>query len=128
MNSLKCKIVFAFALGLMITFNSCEHDSFLNSACGVNDPLTNLPWLKDYVKNMKSNTQYDYTNIDYYKHNSEYIIEIKWRLIGVEDLPTGQLYSCNGVELYSCGGNQPIDSCTIIIKESQLIGSLWEKK
>lgn len=128
MKTYKLKIAFVLAISLMMTFNGCERDSAMNSACGVENPLTNLPWLKEYVKNMKSSTTHDYTNINYYKHNSDNIIEINWNLIGIQDIPTGMLYNCNGDQLYSCGGNQPIDSCVIVLKDSELIGSLWEKE
>jgi len=112
----------------MTTFNSCEHDSITNSACGVENPLTNLPWLNQYVKNMSSSTTHDYTSINYYKHGSENIIEIQWNLIGIQDAPTGVMYDCNGIQLYSCGGNQPTDSCLIVLRDSEFIDSLWEKE
>jgi len=124
----KSRIVLLLIISFMATINSCEHDSLLNSACGVENPMTNLPWLKEYAESMNSSTTHDYTNINYYKHNSENIIEIKWNLVGIQDGPTGGLYNCNGDKLYSCGGNQPIDSCVIILKDSEFIGSLWEKK
>ncbi|MBK7627262.1 MAG: hypothetical protein IPJ16_08750 [Bacteroidales bacterium] len=128
MNSLKNRIVFIFVIGLIITFNSCEHDSLTNSACGVENPFTNLPWLNEYVKNMSSNTTHDYTRINYYLHGSENIIEIQWNLIGIQDAPTGVLYNCSGIQLYSCRGNQPIDTCLNVLKDSKFIGTLWEKE
>jgi len=122
------KIAFTLAISLMTTFNSCERDSKVNSACGVENPTANLPWLKEYISSMSNSATSELTNINYYKHNSENIIEIKWRLIGIQDVPTGRLFNCNGVQLYPCGGNQPIDSCVIVLKDSELISSLWEKK
>jgi hypothetical protein len=122
------KIAFALTIGLMTSFNSCERDSKMKSACGVENPTTNIPWLKEYINSMSNSATSELTNINYYRYNSENIIEIKWRNIGILDVPTGQLFNCNGVELYPCGGNQPIDSCMIVLKASELISSLWEKK
>ena len=109
------------------TFGGCEKESLLLEACGIDDPVENLPWLKEFIENTSTTESSSLTSIDLYEYGSSEIILASWQLIGIMDLPTGAIFNCSGDMLYHCGGNQPIDSCTIVINQSKLIGQLWKK-
>ena len=47
-----------------------KYDIFENhdvSACGINDPLQNIAWLKDYCKSLKEKQDFSSVRIDLYK-------------------------------------------------------------
>ena len=122
------KIAIGLFLGLMLGFNSCEHDSFLDNACGIKNPSENISWLKDLITDLNTDQSRDLQCIELRNYDSNEIIIISWKLIGVQDAPTGSIYNCEGNRLYPCGGNQQVDSCTYVISKSQLIGYIWTNK
>jgi hypothetical protein len=106
---------------------SCEHKNDSCSACGIENPIENLPWLK-YNIMLSYATDYQSLNkIDLYEFKGKQLILFNWKLYGPEDLPTGAIFDCDGEVLYNCGGNQPFDSCTYIICNSKYIGNIWTK-
>lgn len=110
----------------MISFSRCKNEELVISACGLDNPTENIPWLENLIKSIYSEESRDLTSIDLYTFNSEEIILVTWRNIGIADVPTGSIFNCNGELLYSCGGNQPIDSCTYVINKSKYIRLLEE--
>jgi len=110
---------------LMTLFNGCENDTSLQNACGVENPIENLPWLKNAIDSFNTSQTSELTSVDLYEYDSKEIIRLTWKLKNIYDIPTGSIYSCNGDLLYICGGNQPIDSCVYVINNSKFIGCLW---
>ena len=105
----------------------CKHRNESCPACGVDNPVENLPWLKANIMLSSTSDYQSELKIDLYNYKSEQLILFTWKLNGVEDLPTGAIYNCSGEVLYYCGGNQPFDSCTYIINNSRHIGNIWTK-
>jgi hypothetical protein len=128
MKTLIFKIVMCLFLGLILGFNSCEHDSLLDQACGIKNPSENISWLRNLITDINTNQNKDLQCIEIREYNSKEIMFITWKLIGIEDAPTGSIYNCEGDLLYHCGGNQPVDSCSYVLSNSQLIGYIWTKK
>jgi hypothetical protein len=123
------KIVFlliAFFLFLIVTVN-CDHKIDTCPACGVENPTENLPWLKATIQLSLVIDYQSLSKVDLYDYNSQQIVVFTWTLNGVYDLPTGAIYNCDGRLLYACGGNQPVDSCGYIIKNSKYICTMWNK-
>jgi hypothetical protein len=128
MKILIFKIGMCLFLGLILGFNSCEHDSLLDQACGIKNPSKNISWLRNLITDINTNQSQDLQSIEIRNFNSQEIIIITWKLIGIQDAPTGSIYNCEGDLLYYCGGNQPVDSCSYVLSNSQLIGYIWTKK
>jgi hypothetical protein len=128
MKTVKTKIIIVLTIGIMTAFNGCEHDSFIQTVCGVENPTKNLPWLKNSIDNFKTSTTSVLTSINLYKYKSTDIIEMTWNLIGIADVPTGALFTCTGERLYSCGGLQQFDSCNYVLNNSNFINVLWKKE
>ena len=122
------KIGMCLFLGLILGFNSCEHNSLLDQACGIKNPSKNISWLRNLITDINTNQSQDLQSIEIRNFNSQEIIIITWKLIGIQDAPTGSIYNCEGDMLYHCGGNQPFDSCSYVISKSQPIGYIWTKK
>ena len=76
-------------LGLILSFNSCEHDSLLDQACGIKNPSENISWLRNLITDIKTNQNKDLQFIEVREFNSKEIMIITWKLIGIEDTPTG---------------------------------------
>jgi hypothetical protein len=122
------KIALSIFLVLLLGINSCEHDSLLDEACGTNDPSENIIWLKNLITDINTNQNQNLETVGIRNYKSQDIIMVTWSLVGIQDAPTGSIYNCNGDLLYICGGNQPVDSCSYILINSQLTGYIWTKK
>ena len=114
-------------LVLLTAITSCERKNNSCSACGIENPTENLPWLKATIMLYYATDYQSLTKIDLYEYNAKQLILFTWKLNGPEDLPTGAIYNCNGEVLYNCGGNQPFDSCNYVISNSKYIGNIWTK-
>jgi len=112
---------------LLTAFTSCERKNGSCSACGIENPTENIPWLKANIMLSYATDYQSLTKIDLYEFKAKQLILFTWKLNGPEDLPTGAIYNCNSEVLYNCGGNQPIDSCNYIISNSKYIGNIWTK-
>lgn len=117
-------LIFLFLLTAII---SCERKNNSCPACGIENPMENLPWLKATKMLYYATDDQSLTKIDLYEYDSKQLILFTWSLKGPYDLPTGAIYNCNGEVLYNCGGNQPFDSCTYVIDNSKYIGNIWTK-
>jgi len=114
-------------LFIFLTLSSCEHKTDSCTACGVNNPIENIPWLKSLIDNITVSNYKILSEVDLIEYESKELILITWTLNGIYDIPTGEIYDCAGKLLYSCGGNQPIDSCSIILNESRILGKIWNQ-
>ena len=112
---------------LIIILTSCNHRNDSCPACGVDNPSQNLAWLKNNILLYQSTDYQTLLKVDLYKYNSAQLIFFSWRLNGVQDLPSGAIYNCDGKLLYSIGGNQPFDSGAFYIGKSKYIGNIWTK-
>jgi len=129
MKSTYLKSVIGVLILLFTSFSGCEKEKFLVSACGVENPDRNIPWLADMLYNITAVALPEIQSVDLYKYNTKEIIRISWKnYYQLYDAPTGSIYDCDGNYLYMCGGSQPVDSCSIVINKSQYIGRIWEKE
>ena len=122
---MKPRIKILIFLLLSLTVSGCEHRTDSCTACGVNNPIENIPWLKSTIDNISASNYKTLSEIDLIEYDSKQLILIKWTLIGIHDVPTGGIYDCAGNLLYNCGGNQPIDSCSYILINSSYLGNIW---
>lgn len=125
MNITKLSALSGLIMLLLTPFSGCEQDTSLQRACGVENPIENLPWLKNTIDSFNTSQIIELTSVDLYEYESKEIIQLTWKLKDIYDIPTGSIYNCNGEQLYLCGGNQPIDSCVYVISNSKFIGCLW---
>jgi len=121
------------AIGLLIllltSISGCEKELLPITACGVDDPAKNLPWLQSMLYDISAVALPEIERVDLFTYNSKEIIRISWtNYYQLYDAPTGSVYDCNGTRLYICGGNQPVDSCSIVTNKSQYIGRIWERE
>lgn len=128
MKKLKLLSIFLLLLPLCLVVlgAGCEDDDSI-SVCGVEKPLSGLPWLKDLKTTIEEDADISSAEIILYRLNNEDYIYIQKSVSSTHDIPNS-IYDCEGNEKYKCGGNQPVDNCTIFFKEAQKIKSLWEKK
>jgi len=124
MNS-KIKLLILFLIS--ISLFSCEQKIDPCSACGVKNPSVNLPWLRSAIKDISTSDYQTLTKVDLIEYKSTQLILLTWTLSGIFDVPTGAIYNCNGIRLYNCGGNQPVDSCSFIVNNSRYIANIWHK-
>jgi len=128
MKSSYLKPIIGVLILLFTSFSACEKEKLLGSACGIENPDRNLPWLADMLYNITDVSLPEIQNVDLYKYNTRDIIKLSWKNdYQIYDAPTGAIYDCDGNYLYTCGGNQPVDSCSILVNKSQYIGRIWEK-
>ena len=121
---MKQRFLVLICLGILITIPTCKKETCL---CGVDNPTTNLPCLKAVIEFSAGSDNQSLAQIDLYEYNDKQLILLSWDLNGAYDLPSGSVYNCDGELLYTCGGNQPLDSCSIILSHSKFIGKLWKK-
>ena len=129
MKSTYLKSVIGVLILLFTSFNGCEKEKLLATACGIDNPDRNIPWLANRLYSIDAAALPEIQRVDLYEYHSEELIRIVWESdYQLYDAPNGSVYDCEGNLLYTCGGNQPIDSCSIVINKSQYIGRIWEKE
>jgi len=126
MRNILSKLTISLSIVFTLTWSGCEHDSLIDSVCGYKDPTENIPWMKALINSNNQNK--DLQSLELFNYKSNQLIVTYWKSIGIEDSPIGAIYNCNGDLLYSCGGNQPVDSCTYILSKSEFVGYIWTKK
>jgi len=104
----------------------CE-DKEINIACGVEDPIRNLPWLAELKYDLNSNETISIAEVELYVQNNMHFFYISQSIQDAYDLPAGFIYNCEGEILYSCGGNQPSDPCQNFFASAIFVKSLWKK-
>ena len=127
MNPKINKILIVLLIVQMNLLSSCKDDNLDLSACGIDNPTQNISWLRNLIEGIYSEGSQELTSIKLYEYKSNEIIIANWRNIGIYDVPTGAIFSCDGELLYNCGGNQLIDSCTYVINKSIYLGRLLKE-
>lgn len=117
------KLIYPAILSSLVIMGGCEHNTYSCRACGEFNPTENIKWLKDVVENINDSEYRKLSGVDVFENKSGQLIVVSWTLINVYDLPGGSIYNCNGKLLHSCGGNQPVDSCSVVLNNSVLLGS-----
>ncbi|MCF6332543.1 MAG: hypothetical protein L3J11_04585 [Draconibacterium sp.] len=127
-KKLKLLTILLLLLPLCMTMlgAGCEKEDSI-SACGVDDPLINLNWLRDLKNDLKDDNSVTSSEIILYRLNDVDYIYVQKSVNSAYDFPN-TIYDCKGNEEYKCGGNQPINNCTTFFSEAQKIKTLWEKK
>lgn len=115
------------SLILILIITGCENEKETSvSVCGIENPLSNLEWLRNLKTGLENDFNVKSAQIVLYRlDNSDYIY-VQKSVASTYDLPN-TIYDCEGNEKYKCGGNQPVDSCTTFFSEAQKIKILWEK-
>jgi len=122
-NWLLIVIIITLSLG-----GGCEtKENEMIMACGVEDPIRNLPWLSDLKNNINSNSTISTAEVSLYIQNNVNFFYISQSIESAYDLPSGFIYNCEGEILYTCGGNQPTDTCHDFFTSAILVKSLWRK-
>jgi hypothetical protein len=109
---------------ILFTAISCDRNELVKNACGCNDPIHSITWLKTLVNEIDDSPNMEFTGIGLYRYEAKQILLVSWKNIGIEDTPSAAMYDCNGSLLYYCGGNQPFDSCAYILGKSKFIGDI----
>jgi len=136
---MKTKKYFYFLLGLIILYgcdNKPEFEIYENHnipACGITDPLKNIPWLNTYVAEHLNSYS---ANISIYKNNTSevnyIIIETSTKFEpGVSPSPiyTTSVYTCGGEMLMFQGSEGPKpEGWNNFFAEKTLIAKIWEIK
>ena len=129
MKSTYLKLVIGILILLFTSFSGCEKEKLIATACGIDNPDKNIPWLADRLYSIAAVALPEIQRVDLYEYRSEELIRIVWENdYQLYDAPYGSIYNCEGNLLYKCGGNQPVDSCSIVISKSRYIGRIWEKE
>lgn len=110
-----------------------RYENHTISACGINDPLQNIPWLKTFcTKHLNSYS----TTISIYKNNTSDVnyIVIETSTKNESDrspstIHTTSVYSCEGKILMLQGseGATPVGWDTFFV-ENTLVAKIWEVK
>jgi hypothetical protein len=116
-----------FLIFVIVFTSSCENDDKKAiSACGVDDPLIKIEWLKELKNNLENNTEINTAEIILYqKENIDYFYVYK-SINSNYDQPN-TIFDCEGNPKYACGGNQPVDSCSIFLLNAQKKETIWKK-
>lgn len=115
----------AFILLLAVSGTGCEHEETI-SACGVKDPIENLEWLRDLKNNSEGNAEISSAEIVLYKWNDKDYIYFQKTINLAQDFPNS-IFDCSGNLQFQCGGNQPVDNCSVFFAEAEKIATLWQK-
>ena len=130
MKTKKIKLLARFLLLLplcaVLLGAGCEKEDSI-AVCGIEDPLTELDWLKDLKTSIEEDVDINSAEIILYRLNDTNYIYVQKSVSSAYDFPN-TIYDCEGNEKYKCGGNQPVDNCTTFFSEAQKIKILWEKK
>jgi hypothetical protein len=111
---------------LFVLLGNCETDN-KDSACGITNPIKNLSWLNQLKNNLQNDPNIASAEIIIYtKQSTDYFL-VKQKISLSYDFPGGLIYNCIGELKFTCGGNQPIDSCSIFLLDAQKIKTLWQK-
>ena len=123
---MKIKILVFLILVFFLSIK-CENKARELTACGIPDPLNKISWLKDLKNELQNETKIESAEIVLYKKNNSDYLYVGQKIASSYDFPVGRLYNCEGILKYSCGGNQPIDSCSIFLLSAQKTSILWKK-
>lgn len=115
-------------LVVAITFLPCCENNHKNiCACGLKDPITELNWLDSLTNSVKDDVNIESAEIILYTRDDLDYFLITLKNSDAQDLPQGRLFNCEGILRYSCGGNQPIDSCAMFLSTAKKISTIWKK-
>lgn len=120
-------LLFILIAALSIVGGCDVKENEISIACGVEDPIRNLPWLSELKNNINSNPTISSAEVLLYSQNGLNFFYISQSIDGAFDLPSGFIYNCEGEILYTCGGNQPTDTCNDFFANAIFIKSLWRK-
>jgi len=118
-----------FLCGIIaLTAFSCEKENEEEApyACGVENPLENIVWLKNLVTDLTADTEIDsatITSYNYLESNAFYVyIHKKMQY----NMPS-PIFNCEGVIIFKVGGNQLNDSSAIFFNHATNPILIWPK-
>ncbi len=129
------KVYLLLFLGLAITLSGCKKQPIIYAnhditACGVDDPLVNLPWLAELCNNsmdekdMSISILQDTVTMNYY-----FKTLIRFELRGRGEFVEGDIYDCNGNVVVSYTTVTPPTPETVAFEENkQKLGVIWSIK
>jgi len=112
----------------MFTAFSCEKENEDEApcACGVENPLENIVWLKNLVTDLTADTEIDsaiITSYNYIESNAFYVYIHKKMQYNVPS----PIFNCEGVIIFKVGGNQLNDSSAIFFNHAANPILIWSK-
>src|SRR5690606_41934614 len=92
--------ILLFALGTFLACNKPgdETPEPVDESCGVDNLITDIPWLKNLINNNSSYTIHEYTFIYSYKYKGKQIIHL-WN--SASSTSPRIVFKCDGTELLS---------------------------
>lgn len=135
---MKAKVI--CSLFTLLLLMGCEkapeyeiYENHTISACGINDPLQNTPWLKTYCNEHLNSYS---VSISIYKNNTSDANYIVIDTSGKDEpdrspstIHTTSVYSCDGEILMSQGSEGAIpEGWNAFFVENTLVAKIWEVK
>jgi hypothetical protein len=117
------KIVLVFFLLLPGQF-SCKEKEHGHSACGTDDPLENIQWLKELKTSLEMSAKMSGAQIILYHYNSEDVFLINDCYNCMDGLI--QVYNCSGEVICQFGGFIGMNTCPDFFEEATDSTMLWD--
>lgn len=124
---MKTLIKIIFLCGIIgISAFSCEKEDAAYCACGVENPLDKIVWLKNLKTDLTADTEIDSAKIILYDYleSSAFYVHIHKKLLF--DTPS-PIYNCEGSIIFKVGGNQLNDTSTIFFSNARNPIIIWSK-
>jgi len=125
-NEMKTIIIFSLFILLLLMGckNEPQYSRFENHnvpACGIADPLNNLPWLKAYCSEHLNSS---WVSISIRKNSTSDV-----NYIVIENSNTISVYSCEGERLmFHSSGSESSDGWMFFLGANPLVAKIWEVK
>jgi len=100
----------AFLLILLGSFSSCEKkESTNNNACEFENPMTDLPWLKEYCDKLQENQKISKIRIDLYKitGKDEYVFKTVTEIPTMSPSVWVDWKNCSGETIFTMAAEAP---------------------
>ncbi len=102
--------LFISIVALLILLFSCTSNGINdNYDCGSDDPLEDIPWLKEKKEVLSMSAQYNGFQIIRYKYNGEFVFYIDECYGCIDDIKS--VYNCDGDIICEFGGFAGLNTC-----------------
>lgn len=118
------KALFCFFTVMFLTSCPSDFDSLENNTCNVEDPISNLVWLKEIKDNLEQSASATKKQIIQYSYKNETVFLVDICYNCADNLTT--LYNCSGAVICEFGGIAGINTCPDFDKEATDKFILWE--
>jgi len=132
---MKTKTIIYCLFGLLLLMGCKDEPQYTRfenhtiSACGIADPLNNLPWLKAYCIEYYN---YYEADISIYKNDQSgdnFIVITNLTKSGSNLFGMSTIYNCEGVQLITSRSyGTELDAYYAFFQENKLVASIWSVK